>query len=92
MFEGPEPLHRYNLHFTEGFLSSSRYKAVTRPLQGVTKGNGITTDGHGCTPMGDTNHTKAQIFLPLSSRSGGILNHAWQVFSRVGSECWFESL
>ena len=37
VFGGLEPLHRYNLHFTEGFLRSSRYKAVTRPLQAVTK-------------------------------------------------------
>src|SRR5712671_5018870 len=37
VFGGLEPLHRYNLHFTEGFLRSSRYKAVTRPLQTVTK-------------------------------------------------------
>jgi hypothetical protein len=36
VFGGLEPLHRYNLHFTEGFLRSSRYKAVTSPLQGVT--------------------------------------------------------
>jgi len=37
VFGGLEPLHRYNLHFTEGFLRPSRYKsrnrAVTRPLQ-----------------------------------------------------------
>ena len=31
-----EPLHRNNLHFTEGFLSSRRYKGVTEALQGVT--------------------------------------------------------
>jgi hypothetical protein len=37
VFGGLEPLHRYNLHFTEGFLRSSRYKAVTRALQAVTK-------------------------------------------------------
>src|SRR5712671_6769060 len=37
VFGDLEPLHRYNLHFTEGFLRPSRYKAVTRPLQAVTK-------------------------------------------------------
>jgi hypothetical protein len=37
VFGGLEPLHRYNLHFTEGFLRPSRYKAVTKALQAVTK-------------------------------------------------------
>ncbi|HSU53276.1 MAG TPA: DUF3631 domain-containing protein [Candidatus Dormibacteraeota bacterium] len=36
MFGGLEPLHRYKPHFTEGFLSWSRYKAVTWSLQAVT--------------------------------------------------------
>ena len=34
---GSGAVTRYNLHFTEGFLRSSRYKAVTSPLQAVTK-------------------------------------------------------
>ena len=35
-----EALHRNNLHFTEGFLEVSRYKAVTKGLQGVTARKG----------------------------------------------------
>ena len=44
MFGGLEPLHRNNLHFTEGFLRSSRYKAVTKALQAVTKWHSLSIE------------------------------------------------
>ena len=35
VFGGPHLLHRNNLHFTEDFEADTRYKAVTKGLQGL---------------------------------------------------------
>ena len=42
-FGGLEPLHRNNLHFTEEFLTLSRYKAVTRGYRALQAGLGVET-------------------------------------------------